>query len=59
MVTYHAGRIYLATPATRPFSMDMIPDGAIPCDGIIRRLEHQKDPMTGGWVVRWLREVFH
>lgn len=59
MVSYHLGQLCLPAAPRQPFTLALIPDGAIPCDGIIRELKYERDPATSCWVVRWIREVFH
>jgi hypothetical protein len=55
-MTLHVGQLFLAAPANQPFTLDMIPDDTIPAEGLIRDLQHWRDPDTGYWVVGWIRE---
>ena len=57
-MTLRIGQTLLPPPARQPFTLDQIPDGAIPTTGLICCLTHRRDATTGGWVVGWIREDY-
>lgn len=55
-MTLHIGQQFIPASPDQPFTLDMIPEDAIPNQGLVHLLHHWRDAFTGYWVVGWIRE---